>query len=472
MRVAVLGGGIAGLSAALELEKARAIDGDLSYVLYEAGSRWGGAISSDRVQGCVVEGGPDSWLTEKPAAAKLCAELGLADELIASNDAERKTYIVVKQRLVQLPDGLMFMVPTKLVPTALSRLFSVRTKIKMALELMHPPRPASGDESVAALVERHFGAEVVDRLVDPLLAGIYGGDARSLSARAVLARMVEMEEKYGSLCRGMLAARARMAAAKSNQPRALFTTLRGGMQKMVDGIVARLPEANLRLDTRVRALDRGADRWRVSTDEDTAEFDAVIVATPAWAAGELLARVDAGLGAALGATPYSSSVTVNLGYAREDLRSLPQGFGFLVPASAGYRMLACTFVHNKFAGRVPEGQGILRCFLGGARGEAVLDLPDAEIERSVLEELRALVGLKATPRFVRVHRSRRGMAQYAVGHIENLARIDAAVSKLPGLALAGNAYSGIGVPDCIRLGQAAVAKVIEAGVREGASTRG
>jgi oxygen-dependent protoporphyrinogen oxidase len=185
-----------------------------------------------------------------------------------------------------------------------------------------------------------------------------------------------------------------------------------------------------------------------------------------------VARVVAGLGAALVATPYSSSVTVNLGYAREDLHSLPQGFGFLAPASAGYRMLACTFVHNKFAGRVPEGQGLLRCFLGGARGEAVLDLADVEIECLVQEELRAIVGLKAVPRFVRVHRSRRGIAQYAVGHNENLARIDAAVSKLPGLALAGNAYSGIGVPDCIRLGQAAVAKVLETGVREGASTRG
>src|SRR6516225_9903161 len=196
-RVAIIGGGISGLSGAFELEKARAAGAELEYTLYESGQLLGGSIYSDRVEGCLVEAGPDSFLTEKPWAAALCNELGIADQLIGSNDAQRKTYIVVKGRLVVMPDGLMFMVPTKILPTALSPLFSWGTKLSMVRELLHPPRPAYDDETVGELVERHFGAEVVDRLADPLLSGVYGGDANKLSARAVLPRFVEMEEKYG-----------------------------------------------------------------------------------------------------------------------------------------------------------------------------------------------------------------------------------------------------------------------------------
>ena len=217
-RIAIIGGGISGLSAAYQLEKARATGAGIEYTMFESSPRLGGSISSERVEGCVVEAGPDSFLTEKPWAAALCKELGLGDQIIGSNDSQRKTYIVVHGKLVAMPDGLMFMVPTKLVPTALSPLFSWSTKVRMARELLHPPRPMHGDETVGALVERHFGTEVVDRLADPLLSGVYGGDANKLSARAVLPRFVEMEEKYGSLSRAMLAAHNKMAAVASSQP--------------------------------------------------------------------------------------------------------------------------------------------------------------------------------------------------------------------------------------------------------------
>src|SRR5579863_10628482 len=213
MRTAIIGGGIAGLAAAYELEKARAAGADVTYKLFESHSRLGGVLSSEIVDGAVIERGPDSFLTEKPAAAELCRELGLGDALLPSNDANRKTYILVRNRLVALPDGLMFLVPTKLVPTALTPLFSLATKVRMGLELLHPPRPSLEDESVAAMVERHFGKEAVDRLADPLLSGIYGGDACQLSARTVLPRLVEMETEYGSLTRGMLAAHKKMKAA-------------------------------------------------------------------------------------------------------------------------------------------------------------------------------------------------------------------------------------------------------------------
>ncbi len=463
MRVAILGGGIAGLSAAWELEKARSENPDLDYVLYESSAKLGGSIHSEIVDGCVVEGGPDSFLTEKPAAARLCHELGIGDSLLGSNDAARKTYIVVHNRLVPLPDGLMFMVPTKLVPTALSRLFSWKTKLKMGMELLHPPRPMLCDESVAAMVERHFGPEAVDRLVDPLLSGVYGGDANSLSARSVLARMVEMEEKFGSLCRGMLSAHKRMQRAKpAAAPRPLFTTLVGGMQQMVDALAERLPRTSLRLCTRVKSVELQQRRWRVTTEEDQQTFDAVIMALPASSAGRLLSPVDAELGHSLEAVPYSSSVTVALGFDREQIPALPAGFGFLVPFSEGRRMLACTFVHAKFPGRAPEGKLLLRCFLGGARDPEVVERTDEEIEALVRWELWSILGLNALPRFVRVHRSRNAMAQYIVGHADNVARIQAGVARLPNLALAGNAYEGIGVPDCVRTGQQAAATTLAA----------
>src|SRR5579862_624018 len=235
-RIAIIGGGISGLSAAFQLEKARATGAELEYVLFEGSQRLGGCMSSDNVEGCLVEAGPDSFLTEKPWAASLCKELGLGEQLIGSNDTQRKTYIVVHGRLIAMPDGLMFMVPTKLAPTALSPLFSWGTKLRMAQELLHPPRPMQDDETVAQLVERHFGAEVVDRLADPLLSGVYGGDAARLRARAVLPRFVEMEEKYGSLSRAMLAAHKKMMATRKEPPRPLFTSLQDGMQQMVDAV--------------------------------------------------------------------------------------------------------------------------------------------------------------------------------------------------------------------------------------------
>jgi len=468
MRIAIIGGGIAGLAAAFELERARAQGSSLSYALFESRPCLGGSLASEIVNGAILERGPDSFLTEKPAAAELCRELGLGGELIPSNDAARKTWIVVRNRLVPLPDGLMFLVPTKLIPTAFTGLFSLATKIRMAREMLLPPRAAEGDESVASLVERHFGAEAVDRLADPLLSGIYGGDAAQLSAQAVLPRMVEMERKYGSLTRGMLASRRQMRArakgstqsTKAGGAPALFTSLRGGMQQLVDALASRLDPASIRTSTPASAIERLGEGWRVEAGGESQIFDGIIMASPAWAAGVLLSRVDRELGEELGAIPYSSSITLNLVYDQARLGPLPEGFGFLVPASEGRSMLACTFVHRKFLGRTPSGKAVLRGFLGGAKNEALLAEPDAALVAIVRRELSEILGAKcipanAEPEFVQVSRWRRAMAQYSVGHKERMARITARVAALPGLRLAGNAYDGIGIPDCIRLGRQA-----------------
>ncbi len=455
-RIAIIGGGISGLSAAFYLQKARAAGADLEYVLFESGQRLGGSMYSDRIEGCLVEAGPDSFLTEKPWALALCKDLGIADQLIGSNDAQRKTYIVVNGRLVVMPDGLMFMVPTQLVPTALSSLFSWSTKLRMARELLHPPRPMQTDETVAQLVERHFGAEVVDRLADPLLSGVYGGDAGKLSARAVLPRFVEMEEKYGSLSRAMLAAHKKMMATRKEPPRPLFTSLQDGMQQMVDTVAARLDPEAIRLRTHILRVYPEDSGWRVSIEMNGEErFDAVLIATPANVAGTLLDGVDRDFARNLLDITYSSSVTVTLGYYMDQLKVLPPGFGFLVPRSEGTRMLACTFVHNKFPHRAPEGKGILRCFLGGARDEAVLALTDEQILETVHRELKDILKLDARPIFARVYRWRGAMAQYEPGHIARVESIEKRVAEIPGLALAGNAYHGIGVPDCIRSGMEA-----------------
>jgi oxygen-dependent protoporphyrinogen oxidase len=458
-RIAIIGGGISGLSAAFALEQRRSAGAPLEYVLFESGPRLGGVLLTECLDDCLVEAGPDSFLTEKPWAADLCRQLGLADQLIGSRDSERRTYVVTKGRLLPMPDGLMFMVPTRILPTVFSPLFPFDTKLRMAREWFFKPR-LGPDETVASFVERHYGADLVDRLVDPLLAGVYGGEASELSASAVLPRFIEMERTYGSLGRALLAARKKTAPQES--PRPIFTSLKSGMQQLADALVARLDSAAQRPNTPVQELQPSSAGWTVSAPAQSGFFDAVIVAVPAPAAAALLQTAGAGLASELGSIHCSSSATVALGYGQEVRRSLPPGFGFLVPRSEGKRMLASTFVHNKFPHRAPPDRALLRCFIGGSRDEPVLDLGDAEILRIVSSELRQILGITAQPRFARVYRWRAAMAQYAVGHLDRLARIEGWRRQLRGLSLAGNAYRGIGVPDCVRSGQEAAHQALGA----------
>lgn len=417
-------------------------------------------LRTEHIDGCVVEAGPDSFITEKPWAADLCRELGIGDQLIGSNDAERKTYILTRGRLVEMPDGLMFMVPTKILPTGMSPLFSWKTKLRMAQELFHPPRAAERDESVAAFVERHYGAEMVDRLADPLLSGVYGGEASKLSVRAVLPRFAEMERTHGSLGKAMLAARKKMAAAPRKAAPPLFTSLKNGMQYLPEAVVSRLTPSALVTNATVQAIQAEAGGWVISAGMQSDAFDGVVVALPAPAAAQVLRMANAELAAELAAIEYSSSITVGIGYDREVRRSLPPGFGFLVPRSEGKKMLAATFVHNKFPHRAPEDRALLRCFLGGAKADNVWGMADDQIVRIVREELREILGLRAEPLFARVYKWKSAMAQYGVGHLERLERIERLRLQMSGLALAGNAYRGIGVPDCVRSGREAVKQVL------------
>jgi oxygen-dependent protoporphyrinogen oxidase len=321
----------------------------------------------------------------------------------------------------------------------------------------------------------------VERLADPLLSGIFGGDSAQLSARTVLPRLVEMESEYGSLTRGMLAAHrkmrlrakeaagtARPANVSGNAPgtsRSIFTAMRGGMQQLVDAVSARIDPASVRLSTAVTGIEKAGGGWKIEAGGAAEFYDAVIVASPAWAAGALLGGVDAALGEELSGIPYSSSITVNLIYDEAQLGRLPDGFGFLVPAVEGRAMLACTFMHRKFLGRTPRGKAVLRAFLGGMKNEALVAVSDAELVAIVRRELseilgEGVVGLTVEPEHAQVSRWSRAMAQYAVGHQERRQRIAERVAALPGLRLAGNAYDGIGIPDCIRLGRQAAKELI------------
>jgi len=471
-RIAIIGGGISGLSAAYSLEKQRRTGAELEYVLFERATRLGGVLVTEHVDDCLVEAGPDSFITEKPWAAALARDLGLGDQIIGSNDADRKTFIVVKNRLVELPDGLMFMVPTKIVPTLTSPLFSVSTKLRMAAEFFHPPHKILGDENVAAMVERHFGSEMVDRLADPLLSGIYGGECKDLSVRAVLPRFVEMEAKHGSLTRAMLAARKRMAALSHGKPKPpLFSSMKNGMAQLVDAIVATLDPAAIRAGTEISNVRRTGEGWELTTSTGSRQhFDAVILSAPAHVMSKLLSAAHVEIAAELGGINYSSSVTVTLIYDRASLAGKDRGFGFLVPRSERRRMLACTFVHNKFPHRAPAEKGILRAFLGGASDEEVLDWSDEQILTTVRRELGEILGLTAEPREVRIYRWRRSMAQPSPGHLDRVSRIEELRKQLPGLGLAGNAFHGIGVPDCVRTGTHAAEQVGSAIAQSGDRT--
>jgi oxygen-dependent protoporphyrinogen oxidase len=459
-RIAIIGGGISGLTAAFTLEEHRRVRA-IKYTLYESSPHLGGFLRTEKIQNCIIEAGPDSFLTEKPWAADLCRALGLTDQLIGSNDAARKTYILVRGHLIPMPDGLMFMVPTKILPTGFSPLFSMSTKLRMAQELFHPPRAAHADESVASFVERHYGAEMVDRLADPLLSGVYGGEAANLSVRAVLPRFAEMERTHGSLGRAMLEARKKIPHAAKQAVPPLFTSLKNGMQQLVDTLVPRLNQSSLLTHTPAHSIEPQAGGWLVSAGLKSDQFDAIILAVPTHAAARLLASSSPELASELAAIAYTSSITVGLGYDRNVRHSLPPGFGFLVPRSEGERLLAATFVHNKFPHRAPEDRALLRCFFAGSTAENIWQRSDDEIIAIVCTELQQILGLRAAPLFARVYKWKSAMPQYGVGHLERLDRIERLRQQLPKIALAGNGYRGIGVPDCVRSGRDAAEQMLK-----------
>ena len=439
----IVGGGIAGLAAAYDLAKAGA-----PYTLIEKLPRVGGVIQTTVRDGCVIEGGPDSFISQKPEALALIKELGLEPDVIGSNDATRVTYILRHGKLVRLPEGFRMIVPTRAWPLLKSPLVGWGTKLRMGLELFR--RPANHpDRSVADFVIDHFGRETLDYIAEPLLSGVYGGDPRHMSVNSVLGAFAEMERKSGSLARAVLKSPAATGAGGS-----LFRTLRGGLGTLTD----KLAQGLKLVQGGVEAVERqGAAGFRIRVNGDWMDAAGVIMACPAWAAAGLLAGLDGSLSSLLGAIPYTSSLTVALCYDAAMFDGKRAGHGFLIPRVERARMAACTFVGSKFDHRVPAGRILLRCFFGGAGDDAVLGQSDETVVAMAREELRAILGLTAQPLFTSTSRCPSSMAQYTVGHAARWKEIQARVAAIPGLYLAGNGYTGIGIPDCIRMGRAAAA---------------
>ena len=455
-KVVIIGGGISGLSTAYYLAK-----GGAGATILESRARLGGVIQTEHVEGCTLEAGPDSFLSTKPAALELIADLGLASEVIGSNDHLRVTFVRKNGRLVPLPDGLMMMVPTKILPLITTGLVSWGTKLRMGLEWFRAPKPKPGDESVAEFVEEHYGREAVDYLAEPLLSGIYGGNPSELSVRSVLPRFVELAERYGSLTRGVLAERAKAAQRRTQAaPPPLFRTLKGGLGQVVDAVAEAIQGKTEVRRGRAETVERAASGFRVKMDGDWLEADRLVVACEAHSGSALLGAVDARAAELLGMVPYSSSMTVALGFDAADFAKLPEGFGFLVPKKERRRLVACTWVGTKFSYRVPEGKIVARCFLGGMEDAGVLAERDDAIIAAVTAELREIAGITARPRFSRIARWPRSMAQYSVGHGQRVEELEARVAGIRGLYLAGNAYSGIGIPDCIRMGKMAAERIL------------
>ena len=465
-RVAVAGGGVTGLAAAHRFhELAISHDLPLEVSVLEASGRVGGVVSSRRVGGYLLEEGPDSMITDKPWGRALAERIGLGDRLVGTLDQHRRTFVVRKGRMQPTPEGFYLLAPSMILPLALSRIFSPLGKARMAMDLVLPRRRAAEDESVGSFVTRRLGREALDRMAQPMVAGIYGADPHKLSLQATFPRFQKMEEEHGSVIRAMWAARGKRAGKGTPRPGAsrasgarygLFVSFDEGLQVLVDALAAGLPAGTVRTDSPVEAISPAASGgWELSTASGAERFDAVVLALGAPVSSTLVQAFDPELGDRLASISYASAITVSLAFKEDDISHPMEGFGFVAPTKENLSMLGCTFCHRKYPGRSPEGRALLRAFCG----EEMARLSDDVITERVLGELRTLLGIHGEPALAHVARWPCSMPQYAVGHLDLVSDIEARTLRHPGLALAGNAYRGIGIPDCVHSGENAAASI-------------
>ncbi len=465
-RIAVVGGGIAGLAAAHRLvELAASRRTTIEPILIEALDRLGGTIATEYVDGYLIEGGPDSFLTEKPWGLDLCNRLGLAGRLITTQPGQRRTLVLHRGRLLPLPDGFQLLAPSRLIPFWRSPVLSWRGKLRATTDLILPRRRSQEDESVGEFVVRRFGREVLDRVVQPLVSGIYAADPSGVSLLATMPRFAEMEHVQGSIIRALRRSAHQRELRNGSGPRwSLFAAPAGGMQELVFAIAQRLAPSSVKLRRRVTSLARssGTRPWRVNlADGATLLVDGVILAVPAPRAARLVTGLDPALGEQLAAIRYHSSAVVTLAYDRTAVRHPLDGFGFVVPRVENRPILACSFSSLKFAGRAPDGSVLMRIFLGGEWALEALEQDDAGLASVTQQHLREILSVSAPPLLVRVHRHVAAMPQYDVGHADRAEAIRGRVAQHPGLAIAGNALAGVGIPDCIHSGEQAAEQVLQ-----------
>ena len=468
-RVAIVGGGLTGLTTAYRFQElARERGLLLKIVLFEANQRTGGVFGTQRIGDYLVELGADSFITNKPWALDLCLRLGLKDDLIPTNAEYRRSLVLRQGKPVPVPEGFQLLSPVEIWPILKSPLFSWPGKLRMAWEYFLPRKREPSDESLASFVRRRFGREALERLVQPMVGGIYTSDPELLSLQATMPRFLELEQKHGSVIRGLRVAASRemQQSAKASGARyGLFLTLRNGMQQLLDKLTESASQtAELRLGTSVTKLTPGTQGYLVESSSEgithTEQFDRVLLALPTHRIAELVNPFDTTFANHLREIEYASTAIVVSGHKLADIKHPLDAFGLVIPASEKRRILAVSFTSRKFPNRAPEGHVELRTFVGGAMQPGLYKLSDEEIQRLVQDELRDLLGVEGTPDFTVIARYPRSMPQYHVGHLERVARIRQAVATHPGLYLAGNAYEGVGVPDSIHSAEQAAESLV------------
>jgi len=460
-RIAVIGGGIAGLAAAHRLAE---LDPACLLTLFEAAGRLGGVISTVHRDGFQVERSSDNFITTIPWGVNLCKRLELADQLIQTNAAYRRTFVVHGGRLYRLPEGFLMMAPTRIWPLAVTPLLSPLGKLRAALEYFIPPRKDPSDESMASFVRRRLGREVFQRLVEPLVSAVYAADMEKLSLLATLPRFREMELQYGSLIRAMRRQKKLNphAGSESGARYSMFVTLRDGLTSLVDALAARLPAGSVRLNTPIERLERTEKSWRIYCKAiEPEEFDALILATPSWMTAKLLQPLDADLARDLAAISHEGTAIVSLGYEDSQVGHPLDGMGAVVPAVEQSPILAISFSSRKYAHRAPEGKTLLRVFVGGARRPELAKMPDDQLLPLVRKHTEKLIHIQGEPVFCDIAHWPATMPQYHVGHKDLIAQIEACTASHPHLQLAGNAYHGVGIPDCIHGGELAAERILK-----------
>jgi oxygen-dependent protoporphyrinogen oxidase len=447
--VVIIGAGIAGLAAAWELQKR----GIRPLVLEQSG-RAGGVIVSDRIDGFVIDGGPDSILVQKPAAIELCRELGIADRLFPTNPP-RTAFVVRRGRLTELPEASFLGIPTRVGPFITTSLFSIAGKLRMSTEVVRPVSSQT-DESIGSFIRRRFGNEAVDYLAEPLLAGIHAGDVDQLSIHSLFPRLVQLEQSHGSVLRGLSSVMAK--APKSSN--GAFVSFPNGVAELPEALAAALGHETIRYHTRVVQIS-GSSPYKLTLDTDAAIYaDRVIVTVPAWAASPMFRSLDAELARVCGEIPYASSATVFFGLERSQIAHPMNGSGFVVPRVERQALMAGTWVTSKWPQRAPDRYALLRAFLGGATNPGILDRSDQALAALAFGELKSLLGVSGEPSLVRVYRWPNATPQYTVGHAARVRQIDARLARLPGVLVTGSAYRGTGLPDCIADGRATASKIL------------
>ncbi|HJN10538.1 MAG TPA: protoporphyrinogen oxidase [Pirellulaceae bacterium] len=454
LRVAVVGGGITGLAAAHRLTE---LVPDVQLSLFESSHRLGGALETTRRDGFLIEGGADNFITTIPWAMDLCRRIGFEDQLIQTNSGYRHAFVVRKGKPVPIPDGFVVMAPSKAWPMLTTPILSPLGKLRLACEYFVPQRRAGEEESLASFVRRRFGRETYDRLVQPLVGGIYTGDPDKLSLQSTMPRFAEMEAKHGSLIRALRnqpKSKERSGGARYS----MFVAPRDGMSSLVDAIAGKLPVGCIHLDAPVERIAEVQCGWSLSFARDVdspSEFDAVILATPAMPTAKLVASLDDDVARELKTIHHASCSIVSVGYARDQLTHPLEGFGMIVPEIERRKILSASFSSIKYAGRAPDDHVLIRVFIGGDRQAQLAESPDDQLLDMATGELRELLGIRGDPSLVQISRCKAAMPQYFVGHVDKLSRIRQRLSRHPGLHLAGNAYDGVGVPNCIHSGEQA-----------------